>query len=441
MKIKKKDINFNINTNKAGEEMFDLIKKLYPINRSITGNGVRETLKIIKEYIPLKVHEIPTGIQVFDWVIPKEWNIKDAYIKNSKGEKIVDFKKSNLHILGYSIPVHKKMALSELKERLLTLPNYPDWIPYRTSYYKKDWGFCLPYNQYKNLKDDIYEVFIDSTLENGSLSYGEFYLKGETNNEILFSCYTCHPSLCNDNLSGIALLTFLAKNLMKNKRLKYSYRFLFVPETIGSIAWLSANEDKAKKIKHGLVATCVGDSGDFTYKKTRNGRAEIDRVVENVLKNSQNSYKIIDFKPFGSDERQFNSPGFNLPVGSLSRTIYGSFPEYHTSADNLNFVKCECMNDSLNKYLDISYILENNKKYLNLNPKCELQLGKRIQYPKTKKSKDGITSDDIYAMLWILNLSDGNNSLLDISERSEINFKKIKKATDLLLFKGLLKEL
>jgi len=420
-----------------GNEIYDLMVNLYPICRSITGNGVRETLNMIQKHIPIKIVEVPSGTQVFDWTVPKEWNIKDAYVKNSKGEKIIDFKESNLHVLNYSIPVNKKMSLEELKKHLYTLPDYPDWIPYLTSYYKDNWGFCLTHKQYVKLEEDAYEVVIDSTLEDGKLIFGELCLKGKSDDEVLFSCYICHPSLCNDNLSGTVLLTFLSK-LLLDLDLKYSYRFLFIPETIGAITWLSLNEDKIANIKHGLVATCVGDPGTSTYKKTRNGDAIIDKIVQKVLVDSGDTYNIVDFFPSGGDERQFSSPGFNLPVGSLMRTMYGRFPEYHTSADNLDFVKPQCLADSLEKYLKTIFILENNATYLNLNPKCEPQLGKRGLYRMIGSQKTG--GFDELAMFWVLNLSDGTNSLLDISIRSGLAFQQIKNAADVLFVNGLLKE-
>lgn len=431
------DLKNTINTNKIGKEMYQLMVELYPICRSITGNGVRETLNIIKEHIPLTIHEIPTGTKVFDWTVPKEWNIKDAYVKNSKGEKTIDFKKSNLHVLNYSVPVKKRVSLEELKEHLFTVPEYPDWIPYRTSYYKENWGFCISHNQFINLEEDEYEVFIDTSLENGHLTYGEYYIKGEKTEEVLISCHICHPSLCNDNLSGIALLTFLAKHL-SNASSRYSYRFLFIPGTIGSITWLSLNEQNVSRIKHGLVAACLGDSGKFTYKKSRQGDAEIDRAVTHVLKTSGHDYEILDFIPFGYDERQYCSPGFDLPVGCFMRTPHGRYPEYHTSADNLEFVRPEYLSDSFAKMLSVVYILENNKRFVNQNPKCEPQLGKRGLYQMVGGQKE--KKERELAMLWILNLSDGSNTLLDIADRSGLEFAVIKEAADALVKSDLLKE-
>jgi len=432
------DMNYLKLNKEIDNEIYDLMVKLYPICRSITGNGVRETLEMIKEHIPIEIIEVPSGTQVFDWTVPKEWNIKDAYVKNSKGEKVIDFRESNLHVLNYSIPVNKNMSLEELKENLYTLPDYPDWIPYLTSYYKDNWGFCLTHKQYENLEEDSYEVVIDSTLEDGKLTFGELYLKGKSDDEVLFSCYICHPSLCNDNLSGTVLLTFLSK-LLLDIDLKYSYRFLFIPETIGAITWLNLNEDKISNIKHGLVATCVGDPGISTYKKTRNGDAIIDKAVQKILVDSGDKYNFVDFFPSGSDERQFSSPGFNLPVGSLMRTMYGRFPEYHTSADNLDFVKPQYLADSLEKYLKVIFLLENNITYLNLNPKCEPQLGKRGLYRMIGSQKSGGFNES--AMLWVLNLSDSTNSLLDISIRSGLTFQQVKDAADALYASGLLKEM
>ena len=332
-----------------GNQIYKLVKRLYPICRSITGEGVRQTHRIIGEYIPLRTHEVPTGTQVFDWKVPKEWNIRDAYIRNSNGEKIIDFQQSNLCVLNYSVPINARMSLNELKPHLHTLPEQPDVTPYLTTYYNEDWGFCLSHNQFLQLEEGTYEVFIDSSLTDGSLTYSECYLQGEQTKEVLISCYTCHPSLCNDNLSGVALATFLAKQL-SSLNLRYSYRFLFLPETIGAITWLCLNTDNISNIRHGIVSTCIWDSGGFTYKKSRQGNADIDNIVMHVLKHSGTDYKVVDFFPWGSDERQFCSPGFNLPVGSLMRTPYAQFPQYHTSADNLNFVQPEYLADSFSKY-------------------------------------------------------------------------------------------
>jgi aminopeptidase-like protein len=422
-------------SDQIGEKLYKLISDLYPICRSITGNGFRETLKILQQHIPLEIQEVPTGTEVFDWIVPKEWNIKDAYIKNSQGEKIVDFANSNLHIMNYSIPVHKKVSLPELQEHLLTIPEHPDWIPYRTSYYQERWGFCLTHNQYLELEDDEYEVYIDSSLEPGHLTYGEYFIPGKSTDEVLISCHACHPSLCNDNLSGISIAVFLAKHLSQFTP-HYCYRFIFIPGTIGSITWLSVNEEKVSKIKHGLVLTCLGDSGNLTYKKSRQSNTEIDEIAAYVLKSSKQNYEIIDFFPYGYDERQYCSPGFNLAVGCLMRSPHGTFPEYHTSADNLSFVQPQYLADSFSKCMSILQILDNNKIYINQNPKCEPQLGKRGLYRAIGGQKDGGLNE--MAILWVLNLSDGHHTLLDIAKKSEMAFDVIKKAADILLASDLL---
>lgn len=413
-----------------GEEMWQVMVDLYPICRSITGDGVRDTLKIIGELIPLKVTEVATGTKVFDWNIPREWNIKDAYIKNSKGEKIIDFKKSNLHVLNYSVPVQKRVSLGELKEHLFTLPEHPDWIPYRTSYYDEEWGFCLSHRQFMGLKDDEYEVIIDSSLKDGHLTFGECIVKGEKQEEVLISCHICHPSMCNDNLSGLVVSAFLAKYLSQIP-LRFTYRFLFIPVTIGSITWLALNESNIPLIKHGLVAVNLGDSGKFTYKKSRNGNSETDQAVINVLKTSGKEYQIIDFFPYGYDERQYCSPGFDLPIGCLMRTPHGQFTEYHTSADNLEFVQPQYLAESFSIYSSVLHVLENNSKYLNQNPKCEPQLGRRGIYQKIAGHSDGKTRQ--LAMLWVLNLSDGNHTLLDILDRSGLEFSLIREVADVLI--------
>ena len=415
--------------------MYRLITELYPICRSITGNGVRETLQVLKKYISIEVHNVPSGTQVFDWTVPREWNIRDAYVKNSRGERVIDFRKSNLHVLNYSVPINRRMSLAELRPHLFTLPNYPDWVPYRTSYYNENWGFCLSHNQFMELTDDEYEICIDSSLEPGFLTYGEYFLPGESGDEVLFSCHVCHPSLANDNLSGIALALFLAKHLSNVKR-KYSYRFLFIPGTIGSITWLSLNERETSRIKHGLVLASLGAGDKFTYKKSRRGNAEIDQAVLNVLRHSGSSYDILDFSPYGYDERQFCSPGFDLPVGCFMRTPNGSFPQYHTSADNLDFVQPSLLAESFAVSLAIVSLLDNNVIYANQNPKCEPQLGKRGLYRAMGGVEGGINE---LALLWILNLSDGTHSLLDIAERSGYAFDTIKRAADTLLDHRLLK--
>jgi aminopeptidase-like protein len=419
----------------AGRWMHRYIEELYPICRSITGEGTRETLRRIACEIPIEIHEVPTGTKAFDWTVPKEWNIRDAFIRNGAGERVVDFRKSNLHLLNYSIPFRGKVSLDTLREHLFTLPEKPDWIPYRTSYYMEKWGFCVSQRQLEALRDAEYEVCIDADLKDGSLTYGECFIPGDTEQEVLFSCHVCHPSLCNDNLSGIALTTWLARHLQKENS-RFSYRFLFIPGTIGAIVWLSRNEDLVSKIRHGLVVACVGDSGNPTYKKSRRGDAEIDRAVQHVLRTRGSEFTVRKFTPYGYDERQYCSPGFDLPVGSLTRTPHGEYPEYHTSADNLDLVRSESLSDSLSLYLEVIEILESNATYMNLLPKCEPQLGKRGLYRILGGDPDA--GEREMALLWILNMSDGKHSLLDIGERSGMSLGYLRETADILVEHGLL---
>jgi aminopeptidase-like protein len=418
----------------AGKELHGFAAELFPICRSITGDGLRRTLALIRERIPLETIEVPTGTIVFDWTVPKEWNVRDAYIKGPDGKRIVDFQQCNLHVVNYSAPVHANMTLSELKPHLFTLPDTPEWIPYRTSYYQENWGFCLSHNQLLTLEDGDYSVSVDSTLEDGHLTYGECYLQGRSTDEVLISCHACHPSLANDNLSGLAVATYLAQYLSGGD-LRYSYRFLFIPGTIGAITWLARNRANVDRIRHGLVLTCIGDQRGFHYKKSRCGDAEIDRVVAHVLRHQDEPFEMLEFSPYGYDERQYCSPGFNLPVGCLMRSVWGSFPQYHTSADNLDFIQPLPLARSLRVCVAIVDLLENNRRYCNQNPYCEPQLGRRDLYRSTGGEA---ISQEISARLWVLNLSDGQHSLLDIAERSGLPFSTICDAADLLSENGLL---
>lgn len=432
------DLRAKIDPAAMGQLLHTLIAELYPICRSITGDGFRKTMGLLQKQIPLAVHEVPTGTQVFDWSVPREWNIRDAYVKNARGERVIDFQRLNLHVLNYSVPIARKMPLAELKEHLFTLPDRPDWVPYRTSYYQENWGFCLSHNQMQKLPEGEYEVCIDSSLENGSLTYGEYFLPGETTDEVLISCHSCHPSLCNDNLSGVSIAALLAKMLGEATR-RYSYRFLFIPGTIGSITWLSRNEEAARRIRHGLVLACLGDCGGMSYKRSRRGYAEIDRVVKQVLDHSGSAYAVRDFSPYGYDERQYCSPGFDLAVGCISRTHHGQFPEYHTSQDNLDFVQPASLGDSFGKILAVLGVLEENRRYMNQSPKGEPQLGKRGLYRNIGGHVDAEARE--LAMLWVLNQSDGAHSLLDIAERSGIAFGQLQRAARDLEEHGLLAKL
>ena len=418
----------------SGDSMHALIEDLYPICRSITGEGFRDSLRRLTEIVPISFTEVPTGTSVFDWTVPKEWNIRDAWIAEPSGHRVVDFHASNLHVVSYSIPIRARMSLAELKPHLHTLPDQPDVIPYRTSYYAEDWGFCLSHHALEALPDGQYEVCIDSTLAPGHLTYGECLLPGATTDEILISVHSCHPSLANDNLSGMAVAAFLAGHLANQPR-RHTFRFLFIPGTIGSITWLAQHEAETRRIRHGLVLSCLGDRGHSTYKRSRRGSALVDRAAAHVLGMS-GEHSLVDFTPYGYDERQYCSPGFDLPVGCLTRTPNGKYREYHTSDDDLEFVTAESLEDSLNKALAIVEVLEHDRSYINLNPKCEPQLGRRGLYRNT-----GGTSPAEFEMslLWVLNMSDGRHSLLDISERSALPFASVRRAAEALFEVSLLR--
>jgi len=417
--------------------LMSLVEELYPLNRSITGDGVRQTLKIIEKRLPLTIHEVATGTKVLDWEVPNEWNIRDAWVKNSKGEKIIDFKESNLHVLNYSTPIHKKVNLSELTAHVFTLPEHPTWIPYRTSYYNENWGFCMRHADFLELKEDEYEVFIDADLAAGHLTYGEFYHQGELTEEFLLVTHICHPSLANDNLTGISVAAHLGA-MLQTQQTRYSYRILFLPVTIGAITWLSINEAKLNRIKFGLVLSLLGDNGPFHYKKSRRGDTLIDTIVETYFEHSSAASELLPFSPYGYDERQFCSPGFNLPVGRLTRAVHGEFPEYHTSADNLTFINQTKLNESFEVIKELIVMAENDKTYYNTNPKGEPQLGRRGLFKTIGGQRN--TKNFQMALLWVLNLSDGENSLIDISKKSGLDFSSINEATQSLLAVNLLQE-
>ena len=425
----------------TGESLFAHVETLFPICRSITGPGLRQTLRYIGERIPLDMREVPTGTPVLDWEIPREWHPRAGWIRTLSGETVVDFAEHSLHLLQYSRPVPECVVPMEtLRAHLHSLPDQPDLIPYRTAYYAADaWGFCLPHRRLEAMRDSAYRVMIDAELAPGALTYGECVLPGEEAGEVLISAHACHPSLANDNLSGLACALELARWLMQRKRRRLTWRFLFIPGTIGAIAWLAANRDAAERIRHGLVLTCLGDGAPLTYKASRRGDAAIDRIVAHVLRHeaSQDApeNRLLPFSPYGYDERQYCSPGFDLPVGCLQRSVHGTFPEYHTSADDLALVRPEHLARSFAALQAIAEAIEGDATYLSTAPYGEPQLGRRGLYRPVGGES---ASWDQMALLWTLNLADGRHSLLDVAERAGKPFAAILTAADALVEKGLL---
>lgn len=417
--------------------MYNLLKELFPINRSITGDGVRKSLKIIKKIIDLNFVEIKSGTKCYDWEVPLEWNINDAYILDPKGKKIIDFKKNNLHVVSYSEPINRLISLKELKKNLHTLPKIPTAIPYLTSYYHKNWGFCISYNQFKKLREGKYKVVIKSNFKKGSLTLADSVLKGKVKKEIIISSYICHPSMANDSLSGVVVAVYLYKYLKSLKSRYYTYRFIFAPETIGVISYLKKNEKKIKQnVLCGFVLTCLGDKAAFNYKKTKQNNHEIDKIVKYTFDRNNKKITYHDFWPSGSDERQYSSPSFNIPVGSLIRSVYGKFSQYHTSKDNLSFINKKKLEESLDIYKNIFNIIDSNHTYVRTNGHCEPMLSKYNLYDTIGGNK--IQNKDTMLYLWILNLSDGNHTLLDIANKSNYTYNKILQCTKILINKNLI---
>ncbi len=420
----------------TGDSILELARRLYPICRSITGDGVRETLRLIGQTIPLEIFEVSSGTRVFDWQVPKEWNVRDAYVRDSEGRKVIDFRDSNLHLVSYSIPVDERMSLSALRSHLHSLPDHPDWIPYRTSYYNEDWGFCLADRSLQSLADGTYDVRIDTTLAAGSLTYAECFVAGQLQDEVLVYTHTCHPSLANDNCSGMAVTAKLAEAVAAS-RPRFSYRFVFGPGTIGSITWLAKNEQRLAKIAHGLVIGLVGDGGAVRYKRSRRDTAPVDDAASYVLQHLERS--IIDpFTPWGYDERQFCSPGIDLPMGRLTRSGESGYPEYHSSADDLSVLDAAALADSLRVCFAILQVLDDNAYFLNLYGKGEPQLGKRGLY----RNKGGAhLPEREFALLWMLNQSSGDRSILDIARTSGLPFDALRSAAGELEAAGLLRRI
>lgn len=402
----------------VGAQMLGLVRDLFPLCRSLTGDGVRGTLARLAEVCPLAVTEVASGTPVFDWTVPPEWNVRGATIRTLDGRTVVDFADNNLHLVSYSTPVRQRMSLAELRPHLHTLPAQPDLIPYRTQYYTPDWGFCLSHNTLQGMSEAAYDVEVDTTLAPGHLTYGECLIPGASEDEVVISAHVCHPSLANDNLSSVAVAAFLARTLA-DRKLRLSYRFLFVPSTIGTLTWLS-RQTGLGRVRAGLVLSCLGDTHAFQYKRTVAGTAWIDRVVEAVLRGHGSDTWVQDFFPYGYDERQYNSPGFRLPVGNLSRSSWGDFPEYHTSADNPGFLDADALAGSLTLLTEIVETLEADRRYQNTSPMGEPQLGRRGLYSAIGGAEDPKSFQ--LAVLWVLNQSDGTRSLLDVAERARLPF-------------------
>lgn len=401
---------------KEGKKMYELIERLFPVCRSITGDGVRKTLSIIQEHIPIKIKEVSTGTKVFDWEIPQEWNINDAYVKDENGNKIIDFKENNLHVVSYSVPVNKIVSFSELQDHLYSLPEQPEAIPYITSYYERKWGFCLSHKARKKLKEGKYRVFIDSELKDGHLTYGELIILGRLKKEIFLSTYICHPSMANNELSGPTVTTFLVKWIL-NRPHRYTYRVVFIPETIGSITYLSKNIEKMKKnIIAGFNITCVGDDGPYSYLPSRKGNTLADKVALNVLAFKHPDFIEYSFLDRGSDERQYNAPGVDLPVCSIMRSKYQTYLEYHTSLDSLDFISPEGLMGSYKVLSQCLWALENNYRY-KINCLGEPQLGKRGLYPNTSTKE---SKQKVQKIMNFIAYADGNNDLIDISNKINV---------------------
>jgi aminopeptidase-like protein len=417
-----------------GRALYDLCRRLYPICRSITGDGVRATLKELRQIVPLVVHEVPSGRQVFDWKVPLEWNLREAFIEDERGKRIVDTANHSLHVVSYSVPTDVVCTRAQLESHLHSLPEHPTWIPYRTAYYSPSWGFCLAHAQRASLRDGNYRVVVDATLKEGSLTYGELYLPGSSGRDILISAHICHPSLANDNLSGVAVAVHLARHFL-GQRLRLGLRFVFVPGTIGAITWLSENESDVARIRDGLVLSGVGDDGPFCYKKSRRGDGLLDRIFARRLAALGN--RVRPFFPYGYDERQYCSPGFDIAAGCLMRSPYGEYDEYHTSADNLDFIHADALQHSLDLCIAAIDEAQHDVRYVNTNPKCEPQLGRRGLYEPIRA--EGM-SDIQLAQLWMLSYSDGEHSLADIRELSGLDSNTLARAAERLESAGLLKD-
>jgi aminopeptidase-like protein len=419
----------DVRRDELGRSMIELMSELFPICRSITGAGLRETLARIDKIVPLELTEVPSGTQVFDWTVPREWNVRDAWVADRTFRRVIDFRSSNLHVVNYSGPVRRQLTLSELRPHLHTVPDHPAWVPYRTSYYADDWGFCLSEDALRQLPDDVYEVVVDATLEDGSMTYGECVLPGASSDEVLISSHVCHPSLANDNLSGVVVAVLLASVLGSVDR-RLTYRFVFAPGTIGAITWLARNEASLDRIIGGLVLACVGDPTQLVYKRSRRGNAHIDRAAAHVLHHRGAGDEVIPFSPYGNDERQYCSPGFDLPIGALTRAGHDRSERHHTSADDVASISADALADTLVACLEMARILEDDAVAVSLNPKGEPQLGRRGLYRAFGGRAEQAALES--ALLWVMSGGDGIQSLLDIAVTSGLPFDVVHEAAGAL---------
>ena len=422
----------------TGSDLYELARNIFPIYRSITGDGVRTTLKYLKKIIPdMQIHEVASGTRVYDWTVPKEWNISEAYIENNRREKIIDFKKNNLHVVGYSCPIDKWVSKEELKQYIYTQPDQPDVIPYITSYYSLRSGFCMSKDMWNDLPDGNYHMYIDSKFTDGSMTYGEIIIPGVTSEEICFSTNICHPGLGSNEVSGPCVLTYLAKWLSEEPNRRYTYRFLFIPETIGSITYISQHlEEMKKNIKAGFVVTCVGDDLEYSYVESRKGGTLADRALQQVLKYYAPMYKKYSFLKRGSDERQYCAPGVDLPFVVFCRSKYHEYKEYHTSADNLSFISSAGMGKALEVLKRVVMTLEYNQ-YYRTTVLCEPQLGKRGLYPTI--SQKGTYKNNVRVIQNLLAYADGMSDLIEISNSINEPIEELAKTIDILLAEGLVK--
>ena len=409
-------------------EAQQLMRAMFPLCRSITGDGVRRTLDLVEKWTPLKRTEVPSGTALFDWEVPKEWNIRDAYVSDALDRRVVDFRQHNLHVVSYSVPVDRSMSLTELEPHLHSLPEHPDWIPYRTSYYREHWGFCVRHRDRMQFGPGPYRVVIDSDLAPGHLTYAEAVIEGSTSGEAIVYTHTCHPSLANDNLTGIAMAAALAREL-RGETPRLTWRFVFGPGTIGSLAWLSRNEKILPRVAGGFVVGLLGDRGALTYKRSRNGATATDRIAEHVLRTSGWEHRMMDFEPYGYDERQFCSPGFDLPIGRLTRSANGAYPEYHTSADDLDLIRTDKLAESLTVLARMISVLDANRSLQSLSPRGEPRLGKRGLYGTLGGTAP---SDMEHALLWVLNLADGKHDMVAMAARSGLPFELLDRAATAL---------